>query len=114
MHEASLALSILDSVVSRCRDEGYGYVESVRLRIGRASGVLPEALAFAFDAAKEDTIARDAKLVIDIVPVGGFCDGCMNDFEVDDGYVLNCPLCGSDLFRVNKGYEMEIVEMDVK
>lgn len=114
MHEVSLALSIVDSAVNICREDGYSCIESIRVRIGRASGVLPEALSFAFDIAKADTIAHDAKLVIDIVPVGGSCNGCGNDFEVDDGYVLNCPLCGSGLFRINKGYEMEITEMEVK
>ncbi|HWR59603.1 MAG TPA: hydrogenase maturation nickel metallochaperone HypA [Thermodesulfovibrionales bacterium] len=114
MHEASIALSILDMVAERCRAEGYSAVESVRLRIGRAAGILPEALVFTFDAAKEDTPASDAKLLIDIVPLGGFCSGCESDFEVEDAYVLNCPVCGSTLFKINRGYEMEIVEIDVK
>lgn len=114
MHEASIALSILDIASERCSAEGYSVIESVRVRIGRAAGIMPEALAFTFDAAKEDTPARDSKLTIDIVPVGGFCRDCEREFEVEDAYVLNCPLCGSTAFKIEKGYEMEIVEIDVK
>ncbi len=114
MHEASIALSILDIVGERCRAEGYSVVESVRVKIGRAAGIMPEALVFTFDAAKEDTPAREAKLVIDLVPLGGSCRSCGKDFEVEDAYVLECPLCGSTDFKVDKGYEMEIVEIDVK
>lgn len=113
MHEASIALGILDIINDRCSAEGYRSVESVRLRIGRAAGVMPEALLFTFDAAKGDTLARDAKLIIDIVPLGGFCGECKSDFEVEEAYVLNCPQCGSTAFKIQKGYEMEIVEMDV-
>ncbi len=114
MHEASIALGILDIVTKRCKAEGYSIVESVRLRIGRAAGIMPEALVFTFDIAKEDTSARTANLIIDIVPLGGSCKGCGREFEVEEAYVLNCPLCGSATFKIEKGYEMEIVEIDVK
>lgn len=114
MHEASIALSVLDSVIKKCIGEGFSFIESVRLRIGRASGVLPEALVFAFDAAKTDTIADSADLLIDIVPLGGFCNECRNEFDVEEPYVLGCPLCGGNSFKINRGYEMDIIEIDVK
>ncbi len=114
MHEASIALGILDVISERCNAEGYNTIESVRLKIGRAAGIMPEALVFTFDAAKHDTPARDAELVIDIIPLGGYCVGCGGNFEVEDAYVLNCPLCGSADFKIERGYEMEIVEMEVK
>lgn len=114
MHEASIALSILDTVTERCRAEGYNVIESVRLKIGRASGIMPEALVFTFDVAKDETTAKDAKLLIDLVPLGGTCGGCKTEFEVEESYVLNCPKCGSTSFKIDKGYEMEIVEIDVK
>ena len=113
MHEASIALSILDVIVDRCSTEGYHRIESVRLRIGRAAGIMPEALFFAFDAAKADTPAGEAHLIVDIVPLGGLCSGCGSDFEVEEAYVLECPRCGSNAFKIQRGYEMEIVEMEV-
>lgn len=114
MHEASIALSVLDAVIGKCVDEGYTTVESVRLRIGRASGILPEALIFSFNAAKINTIAGNADLLIDKIPLGGFCNSCRNEFETDEAYVLECPLCGGNSFRICKGYEMEIIEIDVE
>lgn len=114
MHEASLALSVLDSVIKKCIDEGFNAVESVQLRIGRASGVMPEALIFAFDAAKSGTIAATAELLIDTVLLGGLCNDCGREFETDNAYVLECPLCGGSSFKINKGYEMDIIEIDVR
>lgn len=113
MHEASIALSILDIITSQCQKDGYNRINSVKVRIGRASGVLPEALSFAFDAAKIDTIANHAELIIETIPLGGLCYDCGNSFEVEDTYVLNCPECSSSSFKIEKGFEMDIIEMDV-
>jgi hydrogenase nickel incorporation protein HypA/HybF len=113
MHEVSIALSLLDLISTHCDRGGYHSVQSVRLRIGRASGILAEALLFAFDVVKADTVARDAVLVIDSVSLGGICSKCSSSFEVDEPYVLECPRCGSISFKIEKGYELEIIEMEV-
>jgi hydrogenase nickel incorporation protein HypA/HybF len=112
-YEVSIALSLLNIVEQKCREEGYQSVESVRVRIGRASGILPEAFTFAFDAAKKDTIAQEAKFIIDIVPLGGVCNECRSPFELEEAHVFACPLCASRSFKIDKGYELEIVEMEV-
>jgi hydrogenase nickel incorporation protein HypA/HybF len=86
----------------------------VRLRIGKAAGVLPDALSFAFDAAKATTVAEHAELVIEPVPVGGVCNDCKKEFFVDNvQYVFSCPLCGSKSFEMKTGREMEIVDMEI-
>jgi hydrogenase nickel incorporation protein HypA/HybF len=114
MHEASLALSILDIVQTKCREEGCRSVDSINVRIGKAAGVMPDSLVFAFDAAKDNTVAKNAHLVIESVPVGGVCNDCKKDFSVDDAqYVFACPLCGSASFEITSGREMEIVDMEI-
>ena len=114
MHETALALSILDIIVEKCSETGGQTVDSVRVRIGKAAGVLPEALQFAFDAAKTTTVAEKAELIIESVPVGGSCNECKKDFSVEDvPYVFSCPLCGSKAFEIKTGREMEIVDMEV-
>jgi hydrogenase nickel incorporation protein HypA/HybF len=114
MHETALALSILDIVVLKCSEAGGRTVDSVRLRIGKAAGVMPEALSFAFDAAKAATVAEHAQLVIEAVPIGGVCNECKKEFSVDAvQYVFACPLCGSSAFEIKNGREMEIVDMEI-
>jgi hydrogenase nickel insertion protein HypA len=114
MHETALALSILDIVVNKCSEAGGRTVDSVRVRIGRAAGVLPEALTFAFDAAKQGTVAEHAHLVVEHVPVGGTCNDCKKAFSVEDvQYVFACPLCGSKSFEITSGREMEIIDMEI-
>jgi hydrogenase nickel incorporation protein HypA/HybF len=114
MHEASVALSILDIVASKCQEQGCTTVDSITVRIGKAAGVMPESLQFAFEAARESTPARNAKLVIETVPVGGKCNDCKKEFESPDtSYIVACPLCGSRSFVIDRGREMDIVEIEM-
>lgn len=114
MHEASIALSILDIVTRKCQDEGCSSVDSITVRIGKAAGVMPESLHFAFDAAKESTAAGNAKLIIETAPVGGKCNDCKKEFETSDAsFVLSCPLCGSRSFVIDRGREMDIIEIEM-
>jgi len=113
MHEVSAALSLLDIIVRKCREEGYRSIDSVRVKVGKASGILPEAFTFALEVAKKDTIARDAEFVIETVPLSGVCNGCGSHFEIAGTYVLECPICASPSFKIHKGYELEIVDMEV-
>jgi len=114
MHEASIALSILDIVTAKCGEEGCATIDSITVQIGKAAGILPDSLVFAFDAAKESTPAKNATLIVQTIPVGGQCHACKRDFEAnDDPYVFSCPLCGSPSFEITKGREMDIIEMEM-
>lgn len=113
MHEASIADSLLDIAVRECRDNGFTKIGSIRVCIGKASGVMPEALLFAFDAMKAGTLADCASLIIEEIPVSGSCNACNADFVVSEKYVLCCPHCSSESFTVNSGRELNIVELEV-
>jgi hydrogenase nickel incorporation protein HypA/HybF len=113
MHEVSIALSLLDIIEKKCREEGCQTVESVKVRVGKASGVQPEAFSFAFEAVKNETLARNARFLIDLIPLGGTCRACGNRFETEEPYILECPSCGSPSLQITQGYELEIVEMEV-
>ena len=113
MHEVSIALNLLDIIEKKCREEGFQKVESVRVRVGKASSVQPEAFSFAFEAVKMNTLAHNAKFLIDLIPLGGTCSACGDRFETQEAYILACPSCGSPSFQITQGYELEIVEMEV-
>ena len=113
MHEASIALSVLNTVTEECCQRGFSTIESIRLRIGKGSGILPDALSFAFDIAKRDSIAKEAQLHIDLISLGGTCHECGETFEVEERFLLACPQCQGTDFVINQGYEMNIVDMEV-
>jgi hydrogenase nickel incorporation protein HypA/HybF len=113
MHEASIAMSLLATVSDLCQQEGYNSIETVRLKVGRAAGILPDALLFAFDVVKADTIAKEAELIIEYVPLGGFCGDCGSQFESDERYIYACPACKSRAIKITRGDELQIVDMEV-
>lgn len=113
MHEASIALSILSVAEQQCRSAGYSRVQSIAVKIGKASGVLAEALVMAFDVVKAGTVSEEATLIIDEIPVGGACKACGESFTTEELYILECPVCGSTLFHINTGRELDITEIEV-
>ena len=113
MHEASIVGSLLDIAVKECRERGFNKIASISVRVGKASGVMPEALLFAFDAMKAETIAAAASLAIEEVPVSGYCDACRADFTVEEEFILSCPYCGGSSFRAQSGRELDIIELEV-
>ena len=113
MHELSIAMNILNIVEDTCRRQDCGRVDAVFVRIGQASGVMKDALLFAFDHVKGESLAREARLHIEEVPVGGHCAGCGSDFSVEEKYVFECPLCGGRNFSITSGHELEIMELEV-
>ncbi|HMK43273.1 MAG TPA: hydrogenase maturation nickel metallochaperone HypA [Dissulfurispiraceae bacterium] len=114
MHEVSIAQSLLDVAVENCRTNGFSTIKHVRVLIGKASGVMPEALLFAFDSLKEDTIARKADLEIVEVPLRGECRECGKSFETEERYVLSCPHCGSVEYTLSSGRELTVADLEVE
>jgi regulator of protease activity HflC (stomatin/prohibitin superfamily) len=48
----------------QCAEQRCSVVDALTVRLGKATGVMPESLQFAFDALKEPTKAKNAKLTI--------------------------------------------------
>src|SRR5213075_1457625 len=92
MHELSIMESALTMVLDRARESGARRVHSVRLRIGALSGVVPEALAFVFEALTPGTLAEGAQLLIDPVPARFWCGDCRKEFQSNDLFA-ECPEC---------------------
>ena len=113
MHELSIAQNVLDIVSEQCTRSGYTRIDSVNLRIGRASGIMPDALIFAFNAIKSESIAGAAEIHIEEVPVAGQCNDCSSRFVVEEEYILNCPVCKGSSFQIMSGRELDIVDMEV-
>lgn len=108
MHELSVTQSIVDLVRQHA---GTAKVTSVRLRVGRLSGVIPQAVQFCFELVTKGTTLQDAELVIDEQPGVGHCGGCDTDFSLPD-LILVCP-CGSADVAVVSGRELTVVSIEV-
>ena len=114
MHEAGIAMSVLETCLLAARREGAERIVRIELRVGALAGVVPEALTFAFDALKRGTQADAAELSITRVPYDARCSGCDLEFPVHDAWaVAPCPACGEPSVIAARGDELMIGAMDV-
>ncbi len=114
MHELSIAQSIIDAVESRATGCGATRVKSVRLKIGEASGVVADSLAFCFEMlASLDPVLVGARLLIDTVPHRACCPHCDKEFAIVN-YVARCPTCQEWSSEVISGTELQVLDMEIE
>ena len=112
MHEFSIMQSALETAAQKTRAAGAGRIHRLKLRVGRLSGVVPEALRFAFDGLKPDSLAAGAQLEIEEVPAVCWCPDCAAEFETAD-LKYECPRCHQPSGDLRRGREMELASLEI-
>ena len=108
MHELAIAESVVASVLAH---SGERRVSVVRLRVGRLSGVVPDALGFCFELATAGTPLEWATLEILEEEGRAHCRTCATDFSLLDPFPL-CD-CGSADVEVLSGRELRVTSVEV-
>jgi hydrogenase nickel incorporation protein HypA/HybF len=108
MHELAITQSVVDAVNERV--DGHRVV-SLRLEVGKLSGVVPDAMRFCFEIAAGQTLLEGARLDIDERSGEAHCRDCGRDFTLSD-LILLCP-CGSADVAVTAGRELVIKSVEV-
>lgn len=108
MHELSITQSVVDAVRAHAGD---AKVTSVRVRVGKLCGVVPDAMRFCFDLVTEGTVLEGAELLIDEPTGRAHCRTCTADFELGD-LILLCP-CGSADVEIVSGRELTVQSIEV-
>jgi hydrogenase nickel incorporation protein HypA/HybF len=114
MHELSIALSILDFAGEESERRGGARVVAVHLKLGRLSGVVPEALRSAYELAREGSPLEKAELVIEDVPVEVYCAQCAAERALPAVVPLCCPVCGAVTPEIVRGRELEVVALEIE
>lgn len=97
----------MDIVAEEAARHGLKRVVRVAVRVGALSAVVPQALTFSFDLVKEGTVAAEAVLAIEEVPLRGRCQDCGAEGEMD-GPLDRCRACGSSRMEIVAGRELTI------
>jgi len=98
--------------VATAKSSGGGRILGLRLRVGVMSGVVPEAMRFAFDVVCRDTIAAGARLEIEAVPATCWCGVCRKEFPYAD-FLSECPRCHNVSGELRQGRELEIAAVEI-
>jgi hydrogenase nickel incorporation protein HypA/HybF len=112
VHEYGIMQATLDAAIRQTRTAGATRIHVLRLRVGRLSGVVTDALEFAFEALRPGTPAEAAHLEIETVPATLWCASCRKEFESPE-FLCECPACGAVSGELRRGREMELVSVEI-
>lgn len=101
----------MDLAIEEAGKSGAKRILGLSLEVGKKSGVVIDALEFAFETVTRNTIAEGASLTIHPVPYRGECVSCGRCFEADD--FLICPDCGN-FGNIVSGQELRIQSIEVE
>lgn len=107
MHEVGLMQSALETVARVAHEHNFTRVSRIGLRVGLLSGVVPEALEFAFEVLRQGTVAAEAELEIEIVPAQFWCENCQAEYNLEQ-FEFECAHCGGPLVLRSGGTELEL------
>lgn len=97
--------------VDAAKSSGADRVTHLRLRVGALSGVVPDALRFAFDVVCRGTLAEGASLEIEPVAAASWCPVCRSEFAGTD-FFNECPGCHKVCGELQRGREIEIATVE--
>lgn len=106
----------MQSAIAQATDSakraGATRVHLIRLTIGALSGVVPDALRFAFDLLCQGTPAEGARLEIEEIAPACWCATCESEFASPD-LLGQCPRCHAVSTRLTHGTELELTSIEV-
>jgi hydrogenase nickel incorporation protein HypA/HybF len=111
MHEFSIVNNIIDIAIGSADKNGLKTVSCVEIEVGKASGIEPSAMEFAWESARKDSILEKARLVMHFIPLCLQCRACGNQYEPDEIY-SPCPACGDINARIISGKELRVVAIE--
>lgn len=113
MHEYSIAQSIMQIVLAEAEKANARKILKISLKIGDLTGVFPDSLSFCLDLCSKGTIAENAHLTIEKVPIRGYCHHCNKVFLIEDNQYI-CQNCGNLKIELVTGRELQINHLEIE
>jgi len=112
VHELSICQAMLQQVEAIAAQRQARGVTSITIRIGPLSGVEPDLLQHAFPMARAGTVAAEARLIVERLPIRVRCEQCDAETEATPNRLL-CGACGDWHTRLVSGDEMLLASVEL-
>ena len=112
MHEVGMMQNILDMAIYQANQNNASKIDLLTINVGELSGVTPEALELAWEVLSPGTIAENAHLEINSIPVVCHCQQCDRDFQPEK-YLYECPQCRQISSNIIAGKDLNLVSVEV-
>jgi len=110
MHEMSMAVGIIETVLQAANDSGARRVSRIELAVGQLRLVVPEAMEMAWQAVSEGTIAAGSEIAMTETPIEARCNQCGQVFSPEiDNYL--CPGCGKADVEITAGNDIMLTSI---
>jgi hydrogenase nickel incorporation protein HypA/HybF len=112
MHELSICQALLTQVEALAVQHQAQRVCLIVVQVGPLGGVEPDLLSHAFTIARAGTVAADAELVLETLPVRIRCQQCGAESEVEANH-LCCNACGDWHTQLLSGDELLLARVEL-
>ena len=112
MHELAVCQQLLLQVDQIAKEKNARLVESITLRLGPLSGVEAHLLTQAFPLAAAGSIAEDAELIIESLPIRVRCQTCAAETDALPNKLV-CGACGDYHTQLISGDEMLLASLSL-
>lgn len=113
MHEISVAQGIIEIAEAKAREANSQCIQTIKIRLGEFTTIVREALEFAFEVARRETLAENARLEIETVPMVVRCVTCGPVTDPVRSVCLICPQCGLPL-EIIAGEELQVEYIEIE
>ena len=113
MHELAICQSLMEQVESIANERDAKCVTSITIGIGPLSGVEFQLLKNAYPIASAGTVAEDAELIIEHLPIKVRCNQCGAESDALPNK-LTCKQCGDWRTTLISGDEMMLMSLELE
>jgi len=113
MHELSICQSLMNQVEQIAAQRHASSVISIILGIGPLAGVETQLLKNAYPIASVGTIAEDAELIIESLPLRVKCNECGTESDVLPNKLI-CKKCGDWKTTLVSGDELMLMSVELE
>lgn len=114
MHELAIAAELLELAERVAGEQGALRICAIRLRVGVASCLSPDSLAFGFEALTAGTAAEGCRLDFERPAAPVACGACGWRGEIAELGGLACAACGVAPLTILGGRELTVTSLDVE
>lgn len=113
MHEVSIACDLVELAEAAAHTAHADSVVTVHLKLGIFSGVMKDALYFAYENVTKGTILEGSFLDIQDVPLVIYCTRCQQESTLQTIQDFHCPRCNHPDTQIRHGTEIELVSLEI-
>ena len=113
MHELAICQSLMEQVESIAQERDAQSVTSIVIGMGPLAGVEVQLLKNAYPIASAGTVAQDAELVIEHLPIKVKCSQCGSESDALPNK-LTCKQCGDWRTTLISGDELMLMSVELE